>query len=261
MKEIKISVITVVHNGEAYIEQAIRSVINQTYKNIEYIIIDGKSSDSTIKIIEKYQDQIAFWKSEPDESMYEAINKGLSIVSGDYIGILNSDDYYQNEFVIAKIVNILKKNPYEAIYGNRIDVDSNGNFIKRKKTFQVTLKQLLLSRHLTFIGHPTFFMSKNLLKNVGFYNIDYKYASDIDYIIRCMNIYTANYVNIDIVCFRLHQNSITASGKINLEREIILNKLGINNYSKIEQKIYYYLVWFKYLVFNWKNLPLYLKKI
>ena len=101
-----ISIITVIHNGEKYLEQTIKSVLNQTYKNIEYIIIDGASIDGTLNIIRKYEDRIAYWMSEPDNGMYDAMNKGSYVASGDYALFLNSDDYLYHENSIEEILRL-----------------------------------------------------------------------------------------------------------------------------------------------------------
>ena len=99
-----ISIITVVKNGEKYLEETIKSVINQTYKNYEYIVIDGGSKDKTLDIIKKYSDKIDYWVSETDKGLYDAFNKGMQLAKGDFIGIINSDDVY-----LSKTLEILKK--------------------------------------------------------------------------------------------------------------------------------------------------------
>ncbi|RNL54271.1 glycosyltransferase [Pedobacter jejuensis] len=115
----KISIITVVYNGTTYIKDCIESVISQTYKNIEYIVIDGNSTDGTQLIIEQYQKQIARYVSEKDSGLYDALNKGISLATGDIIGILNADDLFATENVVAQIATIFAKNPsIEAVYGN-----------------------------------------------------------------------------------------------------------------------------------------------
>lgn len=125
---IKISIITVCFNSESYIEQTIKSVLSQSYNDIEYIIIDGGSTDGTIEIIRKYQERIAVFVSEPDENMYDAINKGMKFATGDYIAVLNSDDIYLSSDVISNVVSKLKRMPqkYKAIYGNLKKITANG---------------------------------------------------------------------------------------------------------------------------------------
>ena len=112
----KVSIITVVYNGANFIEQTIKSVISQDYNNLEYIIIDGGSTDGTQDIIKKYDDKIAFWVSEKDSGIYNAMNKGWRKASGDFIGILNADDYYL-EGTITQVVNAFTNSGADIVYG------------------------------------------------------------------------------------------------------------------------------------------------
>lgn len=100
----KVSIITVCYNSQATIENTIKSVISQTHSDIEYIIVDGKSGDNTLEIVNKYQDKIAKVISEPDQGIYDAMNKGIKVATGDIVGILNSDDYYVDSEVVSHIV-------------------------------------------------------------------------------------------------------------------------------------------------------------
>lgn len=134
---IKISIITVCYNSKAYIEQTIKSVLAQTYENIEYIVIDGGSTDGTIDIINRYRKDITIFISEPDRNMYDAINKGMKWATGDYIAILNSDDFYLDNEVISVIADKLKGLPsyYKGLYGNLQKFTAEGYFMKRKRVF------------------------------------------------------------------------------------------------------------------------------
>ncbi len=125
MEKPLISVVTVAYNAVATIEQTILSVINQTYPNIEYIIIDGGSTDGTVNIIKKYMDHIAYWVSEPDKGIYDAMNKGGIRATGTFIQFLNAGDWLENEYVVEKI---FKKNPknVDVIYGDMIIRRSDG---------------------------------------------------------------------------------------------------------------------------------------
>ena len=117
----KISIVTIAYNSEDTIEDTILSVINQSYENIEYIIIDGGSTDNTGKIIEKYKAKIDQYISEPDKGIYDAMNKGIGIATGELIGILNSDDFYTNNDVILKITENI--NGHDSIYADLVYVD------------------------------------------------------------------------------------------------------------------------------------------
>src|ERR1700761_9527684 len=115
----KISIITVVYNNEKFIEDAINSVLSQDYKDIEYIIIDGASTDKTLQLVNKYSNNIKKIISEPDEGLYDAMNKGVNLAAGDVIGILNSDDIYYDNSIISEIMQVFKNNSEaDAVYGN-----------------------------------------------------------------------------------------------------------------------------------------------
>lgn len=119
---LKVSVITACFNSEKTIEDTILSVLHQTYKNIEYIIIDGASADSTLEIIQKYRDRIACVMSEKDKGIYDAMNKGIKRSSGDIIALLNSDDFYKDEFVVEKVVHEFERKNCDSVYADLVFV-------------------------------------------------------------------------------------------------------------------------------------------
>lgn len=123
MGNTKISIITVCYNSEKTIEDTIKSVVSQSYPNIEYIIIDGVSTDNTLEIVNKYQEKISKIISEKDNGLYDAINKGINIASGEIIAILNSDDLYQDNKVIEEVVELFRKDNLETCYGDLVYVD------------------------------------------------------------------------------------------------------------------------------------------
>ena len=112
-----ISIITVVRNGEVHLEEAIKSVLNQSYGNIEYVVIDGNSTDSTLDIIRKYEDRIDYWISEPDKGISDAFNKGIALCKGEWIGIINADDWYELD-TFNNIIQQAKASNSSVIYGN-----------------------------------------------------------------------------------------------------------------------------------------------
>lgn len=166
-----ISIITVVLNRVNVIERAIQSVLNQGYPHVQYIIIDGGSVDGTVDVIKKYEDQLSYWVSEKDNGIYDAINKGLAKASGDIIGIINSDDWYEDsafETVVAS-------------YQNNKDVDVLYGLLR----FWDTENKLLSVQGYThnflphgMISHPTCFVTKECYKKYGVFNISYKIAAD-----------------------------------------------------------------------------------
>jgi len=247
---IKITIITVCKNSQHFLAETIESVINQTYKNIEYIIIDGKSTDHTIDIIKRYSFHISSWISEKDNGMYDAINKGLRISSGDYILILNSDDVLAVNDTIRQVVEQINIEKLDYYYGNMIR--SKDGKHKKVKLFPVSYEQLLLSTHGTFAQHPCFFVSSNLNNILGGYDLRYRYASDYDYILRALS--TKNiegkHLNIFISKFRIHDMSITASGKINSERIEILKQHGYYQLPSLRRLYFYYKLWIYYKMIN-----------
>ena len=176
----KITIITVAYNSEYTIEQTITSILNQTYKNIEYIIIDGGSSDKTINIIRKYEDKITYWISEKDNGIYNAMNKGLLVATGDYIQFLNADDALCNNHIIEDVVNTLKKYRYPDVFsGNIILVDEQFALEKLLKT----LKSVEEIKNGGVIPHPGTFIKRDILKKFKF-NENYKIVSDFELILR-----------------------------------------------------------------------------
>jgi len=148
--KVKVSIITVCLNSENFIERTIKSVLNQNYDNLEYIIIDGKSTDKTIDIIKKYEIQFngkMIWLSEKDEGIYDAMNKGIKLSSGDWLIFMNSGDYFSDDNVVAKIIKIYNKdknslNKTGLIYGNALVVNEEFGF-KSEMDFEEGLKRTI----------------------------------------------------------------------------------------------------------------------
>ncbi|NBB18340.1 glycosyltransferase [Runella sp. CRIBMP] len=181
----KVSIITVVFNGEKTIRSCIDSVLKQSYKDIEYIIIDGKSTDTTPEIVKSYGTKIAVFLSEKDAGIYDAMNKGISLATGEVIGILNADDFYHDAFVIEHIVDRLIETNAEAIYGDLIYVNADD-------THRVTRywKSGNYQRSNFLFGwmppHPTFFLRSSSYKKFGTYRLDLGSAADYELMLRMM---------------------------------------------------------------------------
>jgi glycosyltransferase involved in cell wall biosynthesis len=168
---IKISIITPVLNGEKYIEQTINSVLNQNFSNLEYIIIDGGSTDNTVAIIKKYAENITYWSSESDTGIYDAMNKGVALSTGDIIGIINSDDFYYPE-VFFDVANIFNDQKVDVVFGNmRSFNELSGQSIFLKAAFSK------LATNMT-INHPTCFLRRRCYDAFSF---DKKYKLVADY--------------------------------------------------------------------------------
>jgi len=176
---LKISIITVCYNSVRTIEQTIQSVIHQSYNNIEYIIIDGGSTDGTLDIIRKYESKIAYWISEPDQGIYDAMNKGIQVATGDVIGIINSDDWYMPD-IFPKIVNCFQQNDISVLYGNIWAYYEKYN-LYRKFTSPGSLDNL---RCYMMIHHPSVFVRRIMYEMYGRFECRYQVTADYDFLLR-----------------------------------------------------------------------------
>lgn len=176
------SIITVSYNSVKTIEQTIKSIISQTYSNIQYIIIDGGSTDGTVDIIKKYENNIAYWISEPDKGIYDAMNKGISKCEGDIIGIINSDDWYEAD-ALEKVIKIFKENPKaDLVCGSQNtirNIDKNIYCF----TVQSKINVNLLKKNMC-IYHPTVFVKKCFYFKFGNFDTTFTVAADWDLILR-----------------------------------------------------------------------------
>jgi len=244
----KISIITPCFNSKRYIEATIKSILQQEYSNIEYIIIDGGSTDGTIDIIKKYDKKIAYWISETDRSMYDAINKGLIKASGEIIGILNSDDILFDNKTISYIADSFNKHSNTVgIFGDLITFNEYNK--KYRKVFKVSFKSLLISGKGTFLPHPTVYLRKEIYQ-FFFYDLKYKYAADYDFLLRILKKHQLTYINKPIVKFRVHEESITGKNLLKKEVRIILKKNKRNKINFIIRNTVYYWLWGKYALLN-----------
>jgi glycosyltransferase involved in cell wall biosynthesis len=177
----KVSIITVVYNGEKYLEQTIQSVIKQTYINIEYIIIDGGSTDGTVDIIKKYEDKISYWISEKDNGIYDAMNKGLAVATGDIIGLLNSDDFYIDNLVIENIVHEFQTRKVDSVYADLIYINNQNKVVRYYDSSKFTPNKF---QYGLMPAHPTFFARKEVYDKFGNFRLDFKIAADFEILAR-----------------------------------------------------------------------------
>lgn len=176
-----VSIITVCLNSNLHIEQTIKSVLNQTYDDIEYIIIDGGSTDGTLDIIRKYDNKIAYWLSEPDDGLYDAMNKGIQLASGELIGIINSDDYYLYTTVEEVVKYYLRTPDIDVFYGNLIVLSPSSEKIGIKKG---QISRDALNGFIITINHPTCFIKKDAYLKYGYYDQQASIGADRDLIMR-----------------------------------------------------------------------------
>ena len=192
-----ISVITVVYNGEKYLEETIQSVINQTYDNVEYIIIDGGSTDGTLDIIKKYEDKIDYWVSERDEGIYDAMNKGITLANGEWLNFMNAGDKFYNQSIIMEIFKTVQD--YDLIYG---PIELIGDI---KKPIQVIPKKFNLFNLLFWntgtVCHQTMFVRSRIIER---YSLLYGLKAELDwYFMLEKKVHTYKIVQTPIAYYRL----------------------------------------------------------
>jgi glycosyltransferase involved in cell wall biosynthesis len=209
----KVSIITICYNRKATIEQSIQSVLGQDYPNIEYIIIDGNSTDGTKNIIESYSDKISKYISEPDLGMYDAINKGLNIVTGDVVGLMHSDDVFYDSAVVSKIAaKFEKESQTEGIYGNGIYVTNDAEEkLVRNRIGGVYNFNNLKSGWLPL--HPTVYLKKSLIEKYGVYDLNFKIASDTEFLLRYLFKYKIKLSYLDDYIVKMRMGGLSTSYK------------------------------------------------
>jgi len=180
----KISIITVAYNNQKYVSECIESVLNQTHKDIEYIVIDGASTDGTLDVINNYKDRMFKIVSEPDKGIYDAINKGIDLATGDIVGILNSDDMYASDMVLEKVNSAFEDSGAQSCYGDLVYVSHNKSRIIRYWKSGEYNKELIMKGWMP--PHPTFFVKRVIYDKLGRFNTDLKIAADYDLILRFM---------------------------------------------------------------------------
>lgn len=219
----KVSIITVVRNNKETIRDAIESVLNQTYKDIEYIVIDGASTDGTVEVIKSYEESIAKFISERDNGLYDAMNKGLALASGDIVGILNSDDFYIDEFVIERVVKEFKSRHVDSVFGDLVYIKPD-NLDKTVRYYDSGHFNPKKFAYGWMPAHPTFFVKNDVYKKYGLFRVDLKIAADFDLLVRFLYTHKISYGYIKKVLVKMRTGGVSTSGfksLVVLNREIL----------------------------------------
>jgi glycosyltransferase involved in cell wall biosynthesis len=216
----KVSIITVCFNSAKTIRDTIESVLSQDYPNIEYIIIDGGSSDKTVAIVEEYADRIAAIVSERDRGIYDAMNKGVALASGDIVGMLNSDDIYINEHAVSELMKTMQDANADSVFADLVIVDplDQGKVLRYYDSSYFTPSKF---RFGWMPAHPTFFVKKSLYDKVGPYSLDYKISADYEMLIRLLWVEKATYAYLPKPVVKMRHGGASTSG---LGRNWLLNK-------------------------------------
>ena len=235
---IKVSIITVTYNSASTIADTIKSVLSQTYQNIEYIVIDGASKDNTIDIVKSYSKKFENrlkWISEPDNGIYDAMNKGINIATGDIIGILNSDDFYTQNNIIEKVVECFNTDDIDAVYGDIHFINAK-NPNKCTRYYSSKGFKTWKLRFGFMPAHPSFYIKRDVMLKAGLYKTDYKIGADYEMMVRLLykNKIKNKYLPMDFVTMRSGGTSTkNISSKITLIKEDVRGCMENGMYTNV----------------------------
>lgn len=236
-----VSIITVVYNGAEFIRDCIESVLHQTYPNLEYIIVDGKSTDGTVDIVQSYGKRVSRFVSESDKGLYDAMNKGIQMATGDVIGLLNADDFYRHNRVIENMVATLERTGSDAVYGDMLYVDrANPQKIKRYWRSGWYSENAFLWGWMP--GHLSFFARRSLYQKYGLFRVDMKSAADYELMLRFIHKNKVKLAYMDEVTIVMRMGGVSNNS--------VANRLEANRDDRRAWQLngltpYFFTFWFK----------------
>ena len=236
----KISIITVCLNSASYFELSIKSVLSQTYHNIEYVIIDGGSTDGTVEIVENYQDGVDYFVSEPDGGLYNAMNKGIKAATGDVLFFLNSDDYFADDKIVEDVMRVFKNQPdIDIVYGDQIFDFGDRQFTKRQP-------HIVTREHLarTTIQHQTVFARRKVFDLTGGFSEKYKIVSDFEWMLKVFVKNKCSHIHVNRDVSVMSMQGLSCTTNFEPERRSVMRE-----YFNI------------YETYRYRVLPLMLKKL
>ncbi len=233
----KITIITVAYNSEKTIEKTIESITGQTFQDIEYIIIDGKSQDKTIEIAETYKNKIAKIISEPDAGIYDAMNKGISESSGDYLMFLNSDDQLYDNNVIETAVKSIEQDPKDIIWGNLCNFDSKTNIKTIKKLDKFNKIYLIKNTP----AQPCTFYKKSVFKKVGYFSTDYSIVSDQEWFLKAFLVHKLSYLYLNLPITVFNTGGVSTNQDFEKKHTEERQRMFLTYFSIYEFKLYSYI--------------------
>ena len=225
---LKISIITVSYNSSKTIRETIHSVLGQDYPDIEYIIIDGQSTDGTQEIIKSYGSKISKFISEKDKGLYDAMNKGIDMSTGDIVGIINSDDLYANSGVISRIASEFNNRELDVVYGDLYYFKTGlpDNPLRYYRGGVFSLKRVSYG---LMPPHPTFFIKKSVYERFGKFDIQYSLSADFDLILRFLGVHKVLFKYIPEVLVKMRTGGKSTSS---LKRTMIMNREDLHSCKK-----------------------------
>ena len=231
----KITIVTATYNSSATVRDTIESVLRQTYFNIDYLVVDGASRDNTMKIVKEMEPRFVGrlrFVSEPDEGIYDAMNKGIKMAKGDVVGILNSDDFFTSDDVIARVAETFSSDEtLAAVYGD-IHFVKDENLKKCTRYYSSKGFKSWMLRFGFMPAHPSFYCRKSVFEKYGLYDLQYKTSSDFEMMVRLLwgNKIKTKYLNMDFVTMRTGGEStagLTSKKKVNSDISRSLKSHGI----------------------------------
>jgi len=205
----KITVVTPSYNQASFLERTIQSVLSQNYPNLEYIIIDGGSTDGSVDIIKKYADKITYWVSEKDNGQGNAINKGFRRATGDIVAWLNSDDEYCPGALKVVAETFMTNDDIDFVFGNRFTIDENDKVIREDRHTRFSFSELII--YGTILSQPASFWKRDLFKKYGYLNESLRFSMDYEYFCRIGPHIKAKHTRKHLAKFRHHSNSKTCT--------------------------------------------------
>jgi glycosyltransferase involved in cell wall biosynthesis len=220
----KISIVTPSYNQGAFIERTIQSVLNQNYPNLEYIIIDGGSTDGSMEIIKKYQDKLAYWVSEKDRGQAHAINKGFHRATGDIVGWLNSDDEYCSGTLETVAKTFTADNDVDFVFGNRITIDENGRILRDERHTRFSFSALVL--YGMIVSQPASFWKRELFEKYGYLDESKRFCMDYEFFCRIGAHIKAKHIRKHLARFRRHPSSKSST----------IRNVALEEHSRIRER-------------------------
>jgi glycosyltransferase involved in cell wall biosynthesis len=204
--DLKISLVTVVFNAESTIERCIQSVIDQTFKNIEYIVIDGGSTDKTVEVINKFKKNIHYFLSEQDNGIYDAMNKGIKFATGDVVGMLNADDFLADNHILSKVAESFQNYDTQIVYGDLEYINDAGKIFRKWHSGKYTNGKFNWG---WMPPHPTFYCKRELFNQFGLYSLDYGTAADYELMLRFIHRYHVNPYYLEKVMVKMKTGGVS----------------------------------------------------
>ena len=212
MAGLKISIITICYNNADVIRRTVESVTGQDYPDIEYIVVDGKSTDGSLDIIREYEDRIATLVSEPDRNLYDAINKGMKLATGDVVGLIHAGDRLFNSHVAGKIADHFRQHEIDVMYGHSLLVNDRDVPIRVNKSPQYRRS---LVRRGWMPSHQSIYIRRDLLERIGYYNLDLHPSSDYEFFLRYFYFNRLRIKRLDEFILRFSMGGISTRNYLN----------------------------------------------